>query len=108
MSPLRLLRRSIVNRPNLKQPLKSLKHKALRLMSLLLGPDLAPQIKILGYHTVGQGKNDLSITPKQFEDQLDWLLKNNFQNPFKKIIRKGTLIIIRGRGYIENLYGGGG
>jgi peptidoglycan/xylan/chitin deacetylase (PgdA/CDA1 family) len=79
MPALKSLKRFIVDRPYLKQPIKKLRADSLGFASLLLGPDIASQTKMLGYHTVGQGQDDLSLKPEQFEEQLDWLQKNQFQ-----------------------------
>lgn len=78
MSPFKSLKLFIVSKPQLKQPIKKMKYALISFLSYLLGPALASEPKVLGYHTVGPDQDDLSITPQQFEAQLDWLQKNRF------------------------------
>ena len=79
LAPLvRRAKRFCVDRPQLKRRVKRLGYAGLEWLGHGLGPGLDGGPRLLGYHTVGDGENDLSVSAAQFRGQLEWLLRRKF------------------------------
>ena len=51
-----------------------MRRATLRALTQLAGPEIDSGARLLGYHSVGDGTNSLSIAPELFEAHLAWLM----------------------------------
>ncbi|MBI3321450.1 MAG: polysaccharide deacetylase family protein [Candidatus Omnitrophica bacterium] len=68
-----------VDRPHLKRRVKRFRYIGIRALSFLTGPTIDPRPRILGYHTVGDGQDDLSVSVERFRQHIEWLLRHRYQ-----------------------------
>ena len=94
-SVLRSGRRFCVDRPALKRRVKRLGYAGIRSLGQVLGPTLDDRPRLLGYHTVGDEEDDLSVSAVQFRAQLEWLLRHGFQI---RTLRQWATDVREGRG----------
>ena len=76
---LKSLKRFCVDRPALKRQVKRLRYLAVRWLCWpsMAGASSGPTI--LGYHTVGEGDDDLSVSTETFRMQITWLRRHGYQ-----------------------------
>jgi peptidoglycan/xylan/chitin deacetylase (PgdA/CDA1 family) len=77
--PIKQLKSFIVRNHGLKRRIKQMRYAGLRGMSWALGPGIDPSVRILGYHTIGDGETDLSVSVAQFRQQVEWLTRQRYQ-----------------------------
>lgn len=73
------LKRFCVDRPQLKSRIKRVRYGAIRSVSLAAGAEMDERPRMIGYHAIGEGQDDLSVSVGQFRQQLDWLLEHRFR-----------------------------
>ena len=79
MSMFTTLKRAVVRRPQLKRRIKQARYLGLQALCHSLGPGIDPRVRILGYHAVGDGENDLSVSAAEFRRQLEWLMQHGYR-----------------------------
>ena len=75
----RRVKRFCVDRPALKRRVKQARYAGIQALSLALGAQRDDAPRMLGYHTVGEGETDLSVSLAQFRQQVDWLLDHGYR-----------------------------
>jgi peptidoglycan/xylan/chitin deacetylase (PgdA/CDA1 family) len=79
MDALKELKLFIVRREGLKRRIKQARYLGLRGLAWSLGPGIEPSVRLLGYHTIGDGENDLSVSVAQFRQQIEWLVRHRYR-----------------------------
>ena len=78
-SSLKSLKRFCVDRPALKRRVKSLKYLGIRLLCWPSAAGAGSGPTVLGYHTVGEGDDDLSVSTETFRKHITWLRRHDYQ-----------------------------
>ena len=76
---LKSLERFCVDRPVVKHHVKRLRYLGIRLLCWPSGPGRDRSPKILGYHTVGEGDDDLSLSTAAFQRHIAWLQRHGYR-----------------------------
>lgn len=64
--------------PSVKRLAKRVKYLLIRVCCLFQPGELGSEPVILGYHAVGHGDNNISISTQKFREQIKWLVDNDF------------------------------